>query len=203
MRFAPQLLSEISKNKYLASFPSLKQKKTQELTTITLTLIALSIFGIFAINPTLSTIAQLQRELADNQEVDAKLKQKINNLAQLQTQYAQIQGDLEVVYSHVPQNPRPSEFIAQVQTLANTNSVNLLRIQTFQADLLQSTQTAKTSSYVFALTAEGVPGNINTFMEELTNFNRIISIDTLIISAGPDGSGLVELNVRGKAYFKP
>lgn len=203
MKFAPQLLAEISKNKYLNSFPNLKQKKTQELTTIALTLIALSIFGLFAINPTLSTIAQLQREFVDSKDVDEKLRQKIINLGQLQTQFATLTPDLPFVYAAVPESPRPAQLVAQVQTIAQQSNVNLVRIQTFQADLLQKTQSNKTPSYVFALTAEGNPENVNNFMKNLVNFDRLLTIDNLILSTGPDGSGLLEFNMRGRAYFKP
>lgn len=203
MRFAPQILTEISKNKYFNSFPNLKQKKTQELTTIALTLITLSIFGLFAINPTLSTIAQLQREFIDNKDVDEKLKQKIVNLGQLQTQYATLTSDLPIVFAAIPETPRPSQLVAQVQTLAQQSSVNLVRIQTYQADLLQKTKLPKTPSFVFALTVEGSPENVNSFMKALVNFDRILTVDNITLSTGPDGSGLLELNVRGKAYFKP
>ena len=50
-------------SKYLALMPDLRQEKTKKFTTIVLTLAASIILGLFAVNPTLSTVANLQKQI--------------------------------------------------------------------------------------------------------------------------------------------
>lgn len=59
-----------TKIKYLQLLPNLKGEKTQKFTTLILTFFALSFFGLLAINPTISTISELNKELEDNKFVD-------------------------------------------------------------------------------------------------------------------------------------
>jgi len=78
------LFRKIEKEKYDKYFelvPNFKQEKTQKFTTVILTLIAFAILLIFAINPTLSTIANLQKQLDDAKFIKEKLDQKINDLS--------------------------------------------------------------------------------------------------------------------------
>lgn len=206
MKLDSSFLRDLAKNKYFHSLPYLHSKRTREITTIVLTLITISLFGIIAINPTISTIVQLQKQLEDNKEVETKLKQKITNLGQLQKQYAQIQTDIPIVLQAIPISPDPSMLNGQVQTIAGTSNINLLRFQTQQADLSQSTTNSTNvgiALFSFSLTAEGSEDRIYDFIKRLANFNRIITLDALNIKAGPEGSGLMQLELRGKAYFKP
>jgi hypothetical protein len=59
------IFANLYTSKYFEKLPDFKEKKIQAFITIALTLIALSFFAIFAINPTLSTIANLQKQSED------------------------------------------------------------------------------------------------------------------------------------------
>ena len=132
------LFKDIKKNKYFQLLPDFKEDRVQKITTLALTLVALSFFGLFAINPTLSTIAKLEKELSDNKFVDQKLQTKINDLSLLQQKYALIQQDLPYVYSSVPKSPEAPLVIAQIQTLAKANNLKISSFQTFQAEIEKS-----------------------------------------------------------------
>ena len=67
------VLKKIKNNKYFELLPDLKKEKTKKYSSIIFSLISLSFFGIFAINPTLSTIAKLRKELSDTKFVDEQL----------------------------------------------------------------------------------------------------------------------------------
>src|ERR1035437_4968817 len=67
--------------KYLELIPDLKREKAQKYITIVLTLATTIILGLFAINPTFSTIANLQKQIDDGNFVEQKLKLKINDLS--------------------------------------------------------------------------------------------------------------------------
>jgi len=197
------LFKDIKKNKYFQLLPDFKEDRVQKITTLALTLVALSFFGLFAINPTLSTIAKLEKELSDNKFVDQKLQTKINDLSLLQQKYASIQQDLPYVYSSVPKSPEAPLVIAQIQTLAKANNLKISSFQTFQAEIEKSpTNLKKYSNFLFNLSAVGAYQDINMFISSLNSMQRIITLDMLSISKKIDDTSLLELNLKGTTFFK-
>ena len=192
-------------SKYLAFMPDLKQEKTKKFTTIVLTLIASIILGLFAVSPTLSTIANLQKQINDNTFVNQKLQQKINNLTTLQQKYADIQKDMPVITDAIPTSSQVPLLVAQIQTIAKDANLKLDRFQTLEIDLSKGKTTNKDySSFDFGLSAEGSYQQIIDFLNNLTNFQRMITITDISISKqnSTDNSSTLQLNVKGTAFFK-
>lgn len=184
-----------------------KQQKTREITTLILTLIAVSLLGIFAISPTLSTIAELNKELSDSRDTNARLATKIKNLGLLQQQYAAIQSDVPIIFNAVPKTPNGAYLMGQLKVLASANGTTLTRSQIYQVDLPKEVSSSKLITkkgvgFAYSITVEGSYDNVVKFMGDLTNFDRIITIDNIAITSGPPGSNTVQLNIRGKTYFK-
>ncbi len=187
--------------KYLhALLPRLQEKRAQSFTTIILTLITLSFFGIFAISPTLSTIADLQKQISDSQFVNQQLRQKIINLSQLETSYKSIQKDLPVIFAAVPINPDVTVLVGQLQTLVQNSGVALLHIQTLPVDVSTHT-TAQNSSFVFAVDVSGTYQHCKSFLDAITNFNRLVTIDAVSLTRPSATEDLYNLSLRGNAYF--
>lgn len=194
--------------KYSKFFPQLKKEKAQKFTTLILTFFAFSFFGLFAINPTLSTIAQLKKELADNQFVNQRLEEKKTNLIILQQKYNNLSQNLPLIMSAMPENPSITLIIGQIQTIAKSNNVNLINIQTFEIELLPKKDKSGNilgnndySTFIFNLGVEGSYGEISNFLSDLVNFNRIITIESLAINKN-SSTGLLQVFIKGKVYYK-
>lgn len=198
-----KILNNLKQSRYLELFPALKQEKTQKFTSVILTLIALSFFGIFAINPTISTIVRLRREVEDNQFTKEQLTQKINNLSSLSKQYQELEPDLPYILSAIPQDPQISLLVAQLQSLARDSQVSLEGLQTFQVEVT-TPQTAqkKYSSFSFSLAAEGNYENILSLIDSIARIQRILSLDIIALNRKADESGIIQLSLKGTAYFK-
>ncbi len=191
--------------KYLAFMPDLKQERTKKFITMVLTLVAAIILGLFAISPTISTIANLQKQIDDNIFVDQKLQQKINNLSSLQQKYIEVQNDLPVITDAIPASAQIPLLVAQVQTVAKDANLKLDSFQTFELNLSKETKPAKNySSFDFGLSVEGSYQQITDFLNNLTNFQRIILITNISISKSTttDNNGALQLNIKGTAFFK-
>lgn len=188
--------------KYLGVFlPRLQEKRVQSFTTITLSLLTLSFFGFFAIAPTLSTIADLKKQIADSQFVNEQLQQKIANLTALQTSYRKLGSDVNVVYTVIPEDPDVTDLVGQLQTLAQQAGVTVVNIQTLPVDISSTNNTAY-NSFSFAIDTSGSYTNIKTFLQKITNFNRIITLDALSLSKPVINQDIYTMSLRGKAYFK-
>ncbi len=193
-------LSWLYKNKYFTLPSYLKEKQAQTITTLIFTFVALSFFGILAISPTLSTIAQLQKQLNDSKNADKQLKQKIENLSLLQTQYNSLKPNIPLVLENLPSAPNVPLLIAQIQALARKSNIVLSSLQTFQVELTKSQNSDASSSFTFSLAGTGSYTDISSFISLLINFNRIITINGVSISQ--QGGNTAQLSLRGNAYFK-
>lgn len=179
-----------------------KNERTQAFSTLVLTLCALSFFAIFVINPSLSTIAKLQKKLEDSREVYKKLQEKIVNIRSLQEQYAQIQNDIPLIMQVLPNSPNAPTLIGQIQAIGLQSDVSVKRLQAFQVDLVPILENPqKYASFNVSLDASGSYSSLSTFFHTLTNFDRLFSIDTITLTKAPTADEY-QLSLRGKAYFK-
>ena len=180
--------------------PDFKEERTQKFITIILTLIAVSFFALFAINPTLSTIAQLKKQVSDNELVDKQLSQKINNLTILQQKYTALKNDIPIIISAIPKGPEIPLLVAQVQAASINSNVSLNSLQTFQVEVGKPSVSKKFSSFSFALSAGGSYNDLLRFISTISNMQRIVSVDILSFTT-KSGSNLLELNFKGKSFF--
>lgn len=200
-----QIIASLIKKNYLKIIPSLKKEKTQQYSTLVLTLLAFSIFAIFAINPTISTIAELKKELADNKVVDEKLQDKIKNLGILQNKFMELKEDLFAVDAAMPKNPQAPLLTGQIQSLAKENNITIDRLQIFEVEMARTGEAPKTNYFAFSFLfdGEGSYKNISTFISSLVSFDRIVNLDTVSVTkTGEVRSDLYRLSLRGTAYFK-
>lgn len=200
MQINKKVLQDFYKNKIP---PQFKDKKVQDLTAVILTLIAFSLFGIFAISPTLSTIAQLQKQLEDNKFINDQLEKKITNLGILQQKYNFLQDDLQVVYAAIPEKSTIPFFVGQIQNLAQEANVALSGLQTSELELSKTEEGLQEySSFNFSLEVQGSYENVLDFLSNLANFERIADFDAVSINKNSEKTSEFKLNIKGKAYFK-
>lgn len=202
--FDKSILSGLPKENFISSlFPRLQEQKTQQFTTLVMTLAAIGIFVFFAISPTLSTIAQLNKQLEDSQFVDQKLTEKITNLATLQQKYAKLQNDIPVVMDAIPTTPEMAILIGKIQSITEQSSVQLQRVQTFPVDVT-TVKLPPTSSTAYGITFDvsGTPQQLGLFLSNLASFDRLLTIDNVsLVKQSPNDSTL-RMTIKGKALFK-
>ncbi len=197
------VFKNIKNNKYIALLPDLKKEKTQKYSSIVFSLLALSFFGLFAINPTLSTIAKLRKELSDNKFVDSQLQEKIANLSTLQEKYNIVEQDIPIVLAAVPKNPQVPLLMGQIQAVVKETGVEVTNLQSFEVEIPGSSNNQKKySAFSFSAGVQGNYENLNNFISALSGMERVISLDTLSINRRGNQPGILELNIKGTAYFK-
>ena len=184
--------------KYLELIPDFKREKAQKYITIVLTLITSIILGLFAINPTFSTIANLQKQIDDGNFVQQKLQQKMNNLSVLQQKYNNIQPDLSVVTDAVPMTTQIPLFVAEAQSIAKDTSLTLTSFQTAEVNLSKEAA-KKYSSFDFTVTATGSYQNMIDFLGKIADFQRVVALKDIILSTQ---NGTLALSLKGTVFFK-
>lgn len=197
-------LSLVQYREYLKLLPKLKDEKAIAYTWLAFTLAALSFFGIFAINPTLSTIAELNKKLDDMQFVYQKYITKAKNLSILQDAYRSLSLDLPVVADAMPQKPEVPKLVAQMNTLLSRSNLQATSLKTMGVEITPERQLSNNdaSSFAFTLQASGAYDDILSFVQSATHADRLITIETISISKDAKKNVLF-LDLRGRGYFKP
>lgn len=194
-------LSATKYREYLKILPNVEHDHTHAFIMLALTFASLSFFGLFAINPTLSTIANLEKQVADNKQVDKELSAKIRNLSALQQEYNVMGADLINIYNAVPKNTEVPLLSAQIASLAKKHSLNLTTYRVAEVQLVSNKPLKKTSSFIFTLQAQGDYNNMLAFSKELANISRLITVESMEIGRDQKTDNLV-LTLRGRQYFK-
>ncbi len=197
-----KIFKSIKYEKYYKDIlPYLKKEKNQQYFTAILTLGASIFFALFAINPTLSTIIKLRKEVADSKFVEEKLSQKINNLSSLSTEYQNIQKDLPFVLDAIPLQPEAPILVAQVQSVAQDASVGIANIGVSPINLTSGAAT-QSSSFMFELTGQANYKNLQKFTTDLINIQRVVSVNTISITKTAQTGQNLQIDIKGSAYFK-
>lgn len=113
---------------------------------ILLSLITITIFSVFALRPTLITIAQLIKEVETKKEALAEINSKIQKLSQAQIIYDQQRKNISLLNSAVPDKALPHVIARQIEALTSKNNVEILRVNLGEAQILAAQDTNNTSS---------------------------------------------------------
>jgi Tfp pilus assembly protein PilO len=188
----------------LKLLPNLDDEKTQLYTMLGFTLFAMSFFGIFAINPTLSTIAELKRQFADLDFVHQQLITKNQNLSTLGQKYRNLDNDLVMVLDAVPRQSEAPKFLAQINRLVANSNLTLRSLRTFAFEITPDRKISGKNpfSFTFTLEAEGAYEDILGFSQNIDGINRLVTIESVSIDKD-EKRGVLILSIRGRQYFMP
>lgn len=150
---------------------------------VLLTFLTVSFFAIFAIRPTLQTIAELASQTKSQQEIAKTLDQKLASLAEAQATWSQEQASITLLEEALPENPAPDRFIAQIEALGALHNVSLESFSVGKTQLFGKATTAQEKSFDVSLSVAGPFENTANFFQDIENLRRTITITTF--SLGP------------------
>jgi len=197
-------LSASKYRQYLKLLPNMQKENTKIITMLIFTFISLSFLGLFAINPTLSTIIDLQKQLDESQFVHDQLTTKMNNLSALQEKYTNLSGDMPYIYDAIPQNAAVPTLVGQLSALAQEANIHITSIQVSPVVLSDSklTISSKTyASFTFTLDADGSYDQMQSFVKSLEGFNRIVTVEDITLLKNPKNNDLL-MTIQGREYVK-
>jgi Tfp pilus assembly protein PilO len=181
--------------------PYLKKDESQKYFYIILSITASIFFLIFAINPTLSTIANLKKQISDARFVDEKLEDKIRNLSSLASEYQIIQPDIPFILDAVPQNPDVPTLVGQVKALGKENTVTVTNIEILPVSLtVQST--SRSADFSFNVIGSSDFINTQNFINDLVNMQRALSITSIQLNKNSKNENQIDFILKGAAFYK-
>jgi len=158
-----------------------------------LSLATVSLLGIFAIRPTLITIAELLKEIESKKQIIATMNEKIQNLNQAQKLYDEERQNIDLLKSAIPKKAEPDIYVRQIEGVVSQNPVTVHSLSLGKTNLLGSETSVALDAGNDPLPegANGLKFTINTssnfpvlasFISGLESLRRPYKLDTLLIN---------------------
>ncbi len=176
---------------------------------IFLSLATVSLFSVFALRPTLLTIAELIKDIEAKKNVVAVLDEKISNLTRAQLLYDQERKRIQLLASAIPNKPEPEILIRQVEGVSSKNATNVNSLTLGPTVILGTSKPAQpndkpteTDNVSFSLTTSAEYPLLLDLISDIESLRRPVIIDSLNIntSEGKEGKTLT-LSVQAKVPF--
>lgn len=183
--------------------PVVENKTVRSTLPYIFSIITITILLVFALRPTASTIAVLQKELENNQTVLASLQEKSRNLDAARQNYNNIDPVLKnKIATALPNQANVSSVVTSLQTSLTSNaSVSAIQIQPLtlvdpKASLAFPPQVKEID---FSFNAQGSYDQLMIILENVNSSARLITISSITMSKQTDKPTV--LSITGKAYF--
>ena len=184
--------------------PHIKNKKTASYLTITLSLMAFSFFGLFALRPTLITAVSLIKSVSDLKALNTEYENKIAGIIKAQSEYEQMREELPLLSIALPDNAYFDQVASVFEKLATTSNVTIAQIQMDSTSVSKAKSRGMLEKFGFIVIGTGDYPSISSYINHILNWRRIITLSTLeFVHDGSTTSGNLRVTLRGNAYYEP
>lgn len=175
--------------------PVLERPKTRMYTAIIFSFLAVSLFGWYAIRPTITTILYLRREIADKSEINRQMENKIVNLIEAQAAYQDIQSQLPLIEEAIPKTSDAVDLSIQLRNIVQSTEATYSSLRVSEAPITNDpADTAKTAKktdgneFTINITTEGNYLDLEKIITEINTMRRLVSYNNINFSVGTDGT---------------
>ena len=160
------------------------ERKSYSIMAITAVLVGLFIF--FSIRPTFVKIAQIRREITDNEEFLREANAKLNTLTGLIEDSRQVKSEIEFMDKVFTETDKDGFLVANFDSIATQSGVILDSVEFVDEETLtgQETETLpeSTKKRVIRLSISGDNNTIKSFVDYLEGFPLILDIKSVSYS---------------------
>jgi len=146
---------------------------------------AVIFFAVFAIKPTLQTMADLIKEIEDKRALDEQLGQKISSLNTAQNQYQQFSNQFYLLDEAIPKSPQLVEALKLIEKIASDNNLSIQNITMSSVpDELNKAVAGSAKRELLTLNVDVVGDylTIRDYIEDLMVSRRMIIVDQVNFS---------------------
>jgi len=171
---------------------------------IILSLLTLSIFGAFAIRPTVLTAFTLYKEIQDLKEINQKYENKITDVVKAQSEYEKIRDDIPLIYETLPKDPKFPLLISTFEDIAASSSLSLIDMTVDPQPVVPITGVLRLTDFNIKMKLSGDYGNAYKFLSSLLNSQRIVTIEKMDMATDEGtSSGELKIDLTAKSYYEP
>jgi Tfp pilus assembly protein PilO len=178
-----------------------------------LSVVAMIVFSLFAVKPTILTIIDLNKEIKAKEIVSTELKQKIRNLQTANNLMQTESSNLPYLDQAIPKASTPETLVKQIEILGSESQLKTISFALSDAILYgQEKGTKRVSEFgelaegsnelSFDYSATGSYQDMLNFIKKLEDLRRPVKIDSFLINSTTTESGKVLiLTISGRVPF--
>ncbi len=168
-------------------------KNSSEYISIIFFLLVFSVFIIFAIKPSLTTVFSLRKEESDLKKIDKIYEEKIINIISIQTQTEQNRDNLPLLIQSIPEHPEVNKIIEDVKKSADKNSMTINKASIVDINLSSTNQELQDVKLIMEV---GVSfDNFKKFITDIFSQRRLKIVDNVIINRDKESSSSSDLKI--------
>lgn len=190
-----------------------KKKDIKVYTELILSLTTIVVFSVFALRPTLLTIAKLIKEVESKEETLNTLSNKLNNLNVARSTYEKEQDNIKLLDISVPKHPNVDSHIRQVEGLVENKPIQVNSFSVGGVTILNSddnlqnkqpSESKKINTMTFSLNVTSNYETITNLILSLENLRRPVTIESFSIERNQkDENKTLTLVTKGNVpYYK-
>lgn len=197
----------LSRQQYIAyyqRFKKLSQRPEAKISgLVSLTIFTVAFFSIFAILPTLNTIASLNRQIGDAELVNTKLAQKITALNRVEEDYVGLTENLPLVEAVLPSEPEFDRLAWQLNWLVSNLGLTLNGGSFGEFFITPIKPDESVTTLPIELSISGSYTQIKALIDQIGKLDRLISVDEMALSSKKASLNNLNLTATMKltAYF--
>lgn len=198
----------MSQNKYYSRYytyiaPVITNKLIKSSTPYIFSILAITLFMIFVIRPTLSTIAQLQKNIEAHKQTLAQLKKKGQDLTIAKQNFDNIDpATKERIKQALPSQAQVTFLVKSLEdAIKKEASFSALQVQSAVVydQAAENQNSINLGEIEFAINAQGSYPQLMAVLDYLKNSPRIVTLTNVAINKPVEGN--MNLSVTGKAYL--
>lgn len=184
--------------------PFIRNRAVRVYSSVIFSLISITIFGLFAIKPTLATIVSLQKSIEQQQQILDTLNTNSLNLAQGKKNYDNLDPQfVSKLDNLLPNSTSLPNLIDSLESLAQSHQASISGLQFQPTELIGTPMTlAKEASLKeidFTINVQGSFSQLTNFLSALEKARRLITVSS--VNFGKSEDGPLVLSINAKAYF--
>jgi Tfp pilus assembly protein PilO len=179
-----------------------------------LSIAAVMFFALFAIRPTLLTMAELVKEIDDKEKLAEQMDQKIAALSSVQTEFLSVESRLPILDEAIPLTPQFENALKIVEKLASDNKlvISSIRVEEIPQEPSETPEYDGLSrvSLPMSVTVTGDYPAIRQFVEEVRQVRRTLVVESIVFTVSDQRnqkrlSATITINVNyyGQSTKKP
>ncbi len=197
---------------YFHRIISFYQKPAAKVSTaLLLTVVTIVFFAVFAIQPTLVTIAELLKKIDDQKELLERLKTKSAALATASQEYALAQPKLELLDQTVPVDYAADRLVYLLEGLAAEHGLAYASFSlSDQINFYTSAPPDVEGEKVMPLTMrlDGTYEQLLAFVADIQKLIRLVGVDSIRLDTEVEGSSSdtrdgLALNLSAQVFYLP
>jgi Tfp pilus assembly protein PilO len=184
--------------------PILRNKYVKTYSSFIFSLITITIFSIFAIRPTISTIISLQKGIEEQNQTLDKIKGKSDQLTLAKQNYEALDNtSKQNIRSLIPESTSLPELLNVLSNLIILNQASSSGIQVESVDLENTSGTLSKKPTLkevqFSINIQGSYEKLSTILDRMGKLSRLVKVQTANFNQPTEGSLI--LSITGKAFY--